>query len=104
MKWLSCLVLAISPNLLAQEMVDDVVVLDEEEVQPQVLYETAPGDESEWDALLDYVRSGAWTCWARNRRGQTFSGRSSSRSQARRLAMRRCGSSGSSSCSLRNCR
>lgn len=54
--------------------------------------------------LIEPVQWGrVWTCFARNRRGVVFSGRSSSQSQARRIAMSRCTIS-SSACVWRGCR
>jgi hypothetical protein len=55
--------------------------------------------------LTDVQWSGRrrWACFARNRRGETFSGFSHSRAQARRNAMRRCGNN-SGSCFLSSCR
>jgi hypothetical protein len=42
-----------------------------------------------------------WTCFARNRRGQPFSGTSVNRNTAQRIALRRCGTR---SCVVTRCR
>jgi hypothetical protein len=64
-------------------------------------------DEFSNDEMLILAQSGGgrWTCFARNRRGQVFSGSSHSRTVARSIAINRCWNRGSSTgCQLRNCR
>ena len=56
-----------------------------------------------WSPLTEFAQAGRpWRCTSVNSRGRAFTGRGSTREQARRTAMNRC-TARSNSCRLRGC-
>ncbi|MBX3022120.1 MAG: hypothetical protein KF799_10640 [Bdellovibrionales bacterium] len=104
-KTIACIVLASSMNVYANTdsaPTDELVLTDAEELE---IGEDL--DQNTWAGMIENVQwhggSRMWTCWVRSRQGRTFTGSSTNRNSARRIAMSRCGSV-STSCQLRTCR
>lgn len=100
LKFISCLAftMALHAYVEAAPIVNmNPLENQETEMAPATDEEVIPND------LEDVQWRRQWTCWSRNRRGQTFQGRGPSREHARRSAMSRCNSV-SNACALRGCR